>query len=175
MSNPAQFDIATAALEHLELLNRSNQNPLEIAAQFRTLLRSKKPHSSNAEYTYTDYITADATIRRQGCAHNLSNQHRSKSLGKIQYKLNEDQAIGESLSSKCHNSTNSVEDMCIDSGIASTTSSNYSTVPPIVTVKNNFNRLQYPTINWRQLREKQTEQRLNRVKQFISTKFHVPG
>ncbi len=38
----SQFDVATAALEHLELLNQPNQNPLVIAAQFRTLLRSKK-------------------------------------------------------------------------------------------------------------------------------------
>ena len=36
------FDLATAALEHLELLNREDQNPLEVAARFRTLLRSRK-------------------------------------------------------------------------------------------------------------------------------------
>ncbi|CAF4383612.1 unnamed protein product, partial [Adineta steineri] len=29
-SSPPQFDVATAALEHLELLNRSNVNPLEV-------------------------------------------------------------------------------------------------------------------------------------------------
>ena len=38
----SQFDLASAALEHLELLNQPDQNPLAIAAQFRTLLRSKK-------------------------------------------------------------------------------------------------------------------------------------
>jgi hypothetical protein len=83
MNNISQFDIATAALEHLELLNQSNQNPLEIAAQFRTLLRSKKnnknEHSSKTDYTYMDYITTDATIRRQGCSHNLVD-YQSKSL-----------------------------------------------------------------------------------------------
>ncbi|UJR08317.1 hypothetical protein I4U23_012588 [Adineta vaga] len=179
MSNPSQFDVATAALEHLELLNRSNQNPLEIAAQFRTLLRSKKPHSCNVDYTYTDYITADATLRRQGCFQNLSSQQRSKSSGKIQCKFNEDQSMVDSYSSqdlsKCQNITSSVEDMYVDSGIVSTASSNASNIRPIITEKNNFNRLQYPTINWRQLREKQNEQRLNKVKQFISTKFHIPG
>jgi hypothetical protein len=42
MSNLSQFDVASAALEHLELLNQPNQNPLAIAAQFRILLRSKQ-------------------------------------------------------------------------------------------------------------------------------------
>ena len=40
-----EFDLATAALEHLELLNRDDQNPLEVAAKFRTLLRSRKDPS----------------------------------------------------------------------------------------------------------------------------------
>jgi hypothetical protein len=42
----SQFDLASAALEHLELLNQPDQNPLAIAAQFRTLLRSKKDNQT---------------------------------------------------------------------------------------------------------------------------------
>jgi len=126
MNNTSQFDVATAALEHLELLNRPNQNPLEIAAQFRTLLRSKKHndknvHSSNIDYTYMDYITADATIRRRGCSEN-------------QLKLNSSDHLSKS---------NSIDQ-------------NYS------------NRFHYPTINWKQLRKKQYE---NKLEKFISTKF----
>jgi len=126
MNNTSQFDVATAALEHLELLNRPNQNPLEIAAQFRTLLRSKKHndkniHSSNIDYTYMDYITADATIRRRGCSEN-------------QLKLNSSDRLLKS---------NSIDQ-------------NYS------------NRFHYPTINWKQLRKKQYE---NKLEKFISTKF----
>ncbi|CAF4686005.1 unnamed protein product, partial [Rotaria socialis] len=105
MSNTPQFDLGSAALQHLELLNCSNQNPLEIAAQFRTLLRSKKANknvqSSNINYTYTDYIAADATIRRRGRSHSLADQ-RSKSLGKIQYDLSVDQSLLESNSSSSY-------------------------------------------------------------------------
>ena len=43
------FDLATAALEHLELLNRDDQNPLEVAARFRTLLRSRKDQQVEEE------------------------------------------------------------------------------------------------------------------------------
>jgi hypothetical protein len=106
MSNTPQFDVATAALEHLELLNCPNQNPLEIAAQFRTLLRSKKDKSN------IDYITTDATIRRRECSEN-----QSKSLSKL---------------------------------------------------NSSSNRFHYPTINWKQLRQKQYE---NKLEKFISTKF----
>jgi hypothetical protein len=102
-SSPPQFDVATAALEHLELLNRSNANPLEIAAQFRTLLRSKKargndstnknenspPTSSNMDYTYMDYVAADATHRRRARSRGRADR-RSKSLGRIKYDLDED-------------------------------------------------------------------------------------
>jgi hypothetical protein len=102
-SSPPQFDVATAALEHLELLNRSNANPLEIAAQFRTLLRSKKargndstnknenspPSSSNMDYTYMDYVAADATHRRRARSRGRADR-RSKSLGRIKYDLDED-------------------------------------------------------------------------------------
>ncbi|CAF0728292.1 unnamed protein product [Adineta steineri] len=102
-SSPPQFDVATAALEHLELLNRSNVNPLEVAAQFRTLLRSKKargnnanskndnspPPSSNIDYTYMDYLAADATHRRRARSRGRSDR-RSKSLGRIKYDLDED-------------------------------------------------------------------------------------
>ena len=98
-STSIQFDVAAAALEHLELLNCSTLNPLEIAAQFRTLLRSKKtcrenqqdsPSSSTIDYTYLDYIAADATYRRRRQSRNHLNC-RSKSLGRIQYNLDEDQ------------------------------------------------------------------------------------
>lgn len=102
-SSPPQFDVATAALEHLELLNRSNANPLEVAAQFRTLLRSKKarentsnskngnspPSSSNMDYTYMDYVAADATHRRRARSRGRADR-RSKSLGRIKYDLDED-------------------------------------------------------------------------------------
>ncbi len=102
-SSPPQFDVATAALEHLELLNRSNVNPLEVAAQFRTLLRSKKtrentsnskngnspPSSSNMDYTYMDYVAADATHRRRARSRGRADR-RSKSLGRIKYDLDED-------------------------------------------------------------------------------------
>ena len=102
-SSSSQFDVATAALEHLELLNRSNANPLEVAAQFRTLLRSKKtrehnlnnrnenspPSSSNLDYTYMDYVAADATHRRRARSRGRSDR-RSKSLGRIKYELDED-------------------------------------------------------------------------------------
>jgi hypothetical protein len=102
-SSPPQFDVATAALEHLELLNRSNVNPLEVAAQFRTLLRSKKargdtiknkngnspPLSSNMDYTYMDYVAADATHRRRARSRGRADR-RSKSLGRIKYDLDED-------------------------------------------------------------------------------------
>lgn len=44
-----KFDLATAALEHLELLNQDDQNPLEVAARFRTLLRSRKDHQVDEE------------------------------------------------------------------------------------------------------------------------------
>lgn len=67
MSNIKQFDLATAALEHLELLNQKNQNPLEIAAQFRILLRSNKEHSSDI-----DYIPINTTTRISH--HPLSNE-----------------------------------------------------------------------------------------------------
>ena len=101
---PPQFDVATAALEHLELLNRSNVNPLEVAAQFRTLLRTKKTRgnpsnqkngtsppssSSNMDYTYMDYVAADATHRRRARSRGRTDR-RSKSLGRIQYDLDED-------------------------------------------------------------------------------------
>ena len=103
-SSPPQFDVATAALEHLELLNRSNTNPLEVAAQFRTLLRSKKARgntstskndnsppssSSNMDYTYMDYVAADATHRRRARSRGRADR-RSKSLGRIKYDLDED-------------------------------------------------------------------------------------
>lgn len=102
-SSPPQFDVATAALEHLELLNRSNVNPLEVAAQFRTLLRTKKtrekdsyqkngaspPPSSNIDYTYMDYVAADATHRRRARSRGRADR-RSKSLGRIQYDLDDD-------------------------------------------------------------------------------------
>ena len=102
-SSPPQFDVATAALEHLELLNRSNVNPLEVAAQFRTLLRTKKargnlssqkngaspPSSSNMDYTYMDYLAADATHRRRARSRSRADR-RSKSLGRIKYDLDED-------------------------------------------------------------------------------------
>ena len=105
-SSPPQFDVATAALEHLELLNRSNANPLEVAAQFRTLLRSKKarannsnskndaspPSSSNMDYTYMDYVAADATHRRRARSRGRADR-RSKSLGRIQYDLDEDEDV----------------------------------------------------------------------------------
>jgi hypothetical protein len=94
--NPSSssFDIATAALEHLELLNSSNLNPLAIAAQFRTLLRRKKSSTSTAvDSTYTDYMSTDVTNRqRQRRARPLSEQYndaRSKSLSRIQYVLDE--------------------------------------------------------------------------------------
>lgn len=102
-SSPPQFDVATAALEHLELLNRSNVNPLEVAAHFRTLLRTKKsrgnhfnqkngaspPSSSNMDYTYMDYVAADATHRRRARSRGRGDR-RSKSLGRIQYDLDDD-------------------------------------------------------------------------------------
>ena len=102
-SSPPQFDVATAALEHLELLNRSNVNPLEVAAHFRTLLRTKKsrgnpfnqkngaspPSSSNMDYTYMDYVAADATHRRRARSRGRADR-RSKSLGRIQYDLDDD-------------------------------------------------------------------------------------
>lgn len=102
-SSPPQFDVATAALEHLELLNRSNANPLEVAAQFRTLLRSKKargnnsinknenspPSSANIDYTYMDYVAADAANRRRARSRGRADR-RSKSLGRIKYDLDED-------------------------------------------------------------------------------------
>ena len=102
-SSPPQFDVATAALEHLELLNRSNINPLEVAAQFRTLLRAKKtrdndshqkngassPSSSAMDYTYMDYLAADATHRRRARSRGRADR-RSKSLGRIKYDLDED-------------------------------------------------------------------------------------
>jgi hypothetical protein len=144
MSNTPQFDIATAALEHLELLNDSNQNPLEIAAQFRTLLRSKKVNqnvhsSNNIDYTYMDYITTHATIRRRGCSYNLTD-HQSKSLHSS-YDI-----------SKCQN---------VDTSVSSN-----STDP--INLQNYSNRFHYPTINWKQLRKKQYEYKLEK---FISTKF----
>jgi len=102
-SSPPQFDVATAALEHLELLNRSNANPLEVAAQFRTLLRSKKargnhsntknenspPSSSNMDYTYMDYVAADAAHRRRARSRGRADR-RSKSLGRIKYDLDDE-------------------------------------------------------------------------------------
>lgn len=102
-SSPPQFDVATAALEHLELLNNSNVNPLEVAAQFRTLLRSKKTRGNNTnnkngnspashgniDYTYMDYVAADATHRRRARSRGR-NDRRSKSLGRIKYDLDED-------------------------------------------------------------------------------------
>jgi hypothetical protein len=102
-SSPPQFDVATAALEHLELLNRSNVNPLEVAAQFRTLLRSKKARgntsnqkngtspasSTNVDYTYMDYVAADATHRRRARSRGRADR-RSKSLGRIKYDLDDD-------------------------------------------------------------------------------------
>ncbi|CAF3131652.1 unnamed protein product [Rotaria socialis] len=102
-SSPPQFDVATAALEHLELLNNSNLNPLEIAAQFRTLLRSKKARGSNSnnknensptpysnmDYTYMDYVAADATHRRRARSRGRIDR-RSKSLGRIKYDLDDD-------------------------------------------------------------------------------------
>jgi hypothetical protein len=94
-----RFDVGTAALEHLELLNRSNLNPLEIAAQFRTLLRSKKTRqkTSNIEYTYTDYMANDATYRRRARSRSQIS-YQSKFLNQIQY----DRTLRESYSSsKC--------------------------------------------------------------------------
>ncbi|CAF2493177.1 unnamed protein product [Rotaria sp. Silwood2] len=102
-SSPPQFDVATAALEHLELLNNSNLNPLEIAAQFRTLLRSKKARgsdannknensptsNSNMDYTYMDYLAADAAHRRRARSRGHTDR-RSKSLGRIKYDLDDD-------------------------------------------------------------------------------------
>jgi hypothetical protein len=155
MTTTPQFDVAKAALEHLELLNCSNQNPLEIAAQFRTLLRSKKTsknvHPSNIDYTYTDYITADATIRRRG-------RCRSKSFGKIQYNQSLSESYSSNDLSKYQDADSSTEDISPDSAVGSDSS-------------DNSNRFQYPTINWKQLREKQYEHKLDKVKQFISTKF----
>lgn len=196
MTNTTQFDVAAAALQHLELLNHSNQNPLEIAAQFRTLLRSKKhnknTNTSNINYTYTDYIAADATIRRRKRSHSQF-EHRSKSLNTIQYYLNEDQSTPDSCASsdliKCHNPENLTDDAHFDSAIGSDSSdrTNYKndtsalphsseqnkvTVSPKTTKhSNNSNRFQYPTINWKQLREKQYEHKLDKVKKFLSTKF----
>ncbi|CAF1083816.1 unnamed protein product [Rotaria sp. Silwood1] len=102
-SSPTQFDVATAALEHLELLNNSNLNPLEVAAQFRTLLRSKKARENNInnknensstsnstmDYTYMDYLAADATHRRRARSRGRTDR-RSKSLGRIKYDLDDD-------------------------------------------------------------------------------------
>lgn len=96
MNNIKQFDIGTAALEHLELLNQTNQNPLEIAAQFRILLRSKKENPTNINPNPIDNST------------------------KSQIK--------------------------------------------------NSNDYHYPTINWKQLRQKQYNYKL---KQFFSSKFQT--
>ncbi|CAF0864322.1 unnamed protein product [Rotaria sp. Silwood1] len=196
MNNTSRFDVGKAALQHLELLNCSDQNPLEIAAQFRTLLRSKKSnkniYSPNIDYTYTDYIAADATIRRRKRSQSLVD-HRSKSLGKIQYDLNEDQLLPESNSSygfiKYQNVDNITEDMYSDSAMGSDSSDltnhkidsnmlshsidiqdeiNYHKISK---ENNNSTRFQYPTINWKQLREKQYENKLDKVKKFLSTKF----
>ncbi|CAF1222727.1 unnamed protein product [Rotaria sordida] len=174
MNNTSQFDVGKAALQHLELLNCSNQNPLEIAAQFRTLLRSKKSnkniHSSNINYTYTDYIAADATIRRRKRSQSLGD-HQSKLLGKIQYDLNEDQSLPESNSSSgLMKYQNITEDMYFDSNIDSD-SSDLTNYHKISKENNNSNRYQYPIINWKQLREKQYENKLDKVKKFLSTKF----
>ncbi|CAF2559800.1 unnamed protein product [Rotaria sp. Silwood2] len=197
MNNTSQFDVGKAALQHLELLNCSNQNPLEIAAQFRTLLRSKKSNkninSSNIDYTYTDYIAADATIRRRRRSQSLVDYHRSKSLGKIQYDLNEDQSLLESNSSsglmKYQNVDNIREDIFSDSAMGSDSSditnhkidlnilsnsndlNNEINCHKISKENNNSNRFQYPIINWKQLREKQYENKLDKVKKFLSTKF----
>ncbi|CAF2154783.1 unnamed protein product [Rotaria magnacalcarata] len=198
MSNTPQFDLGSAALQHLELLNCSNQNPLEIAAQFRTLLRSKKANknvqSSNINYTYTDYIAADATIRRRGRSHSLADQ-RSKSLGKIQYDISVDQSLPESNSSssfiKNEPIDNLTDEIYPDSAMGSDSSdlTNHKIDSSIMSHRttdlnnkiifhntskettSNSNRFQYPTINWKQLREKQYENKLDKVKKFLSTKF----
>ena len=166
MSTTPQFDVATAALEHLELLNCSNQNPLEIAAQFRTLLRSKKPsknvHSTNIDYTYMDYITADATIRRRRRPRSIAD-YRSRSIGRIQYNPSPPELNSCDNFSKCQDVNSSTEDISPDSAVGSDSSD--------VTPPNNSNQLHYPTINWKQLREKSYENKLDKVKQFISTKF----
>ena len=87
MTSSTSFDVGTAALEHLELLNSSNSNPLEIAAQFRTLLRRKKSPESISETNYIDYRIIDKTSRRRPSR--ISSSSRSKSLGRIQYFLDE--------------------------------------------------------------------------------------
>ncbi|CAF1083215.1 unnamed protein product [Adineta steineri] len=173
MSNTSQFDVATAALEHLELLNHSNQNPLEIAAQFRTLLRSNKPNIPTTDYTYTDYISADATIRRHGCFCKLAD-HRSKSFNnKIQYNFDEDQSLPESYTScdlsKYQNIISSTEDSYPESTISSDSSELPNNHKISTENLNSNHRLQYPTVNWKQLREKQIEAKLNRAKEFLST------
>lgn len=133
------FDVATAALEHLELLNCSNVNPLEIAAQFRTLLRRKKtPRNNTFETTYADYLTADAASRRhrrQFQRRSLA-EIRSKSLGRIQYFLDEDP------------SWNIIED--IDADLSDRTSSH----PPDKCLDEVNTSFSYRTISWKELREK---------------------
>lgn len=196
MTNTPQFDVGSAALQHLELLNHSDQNPLEIAAQFRTLLRSKKANkntnSSNSDYTYADYIAAGATIRRRGRSQSLGH-HRSKSLSKIQYDSPIDQPLLQSNYSsgliKNENIDNSTDEPYPDSAVGSDSSDLTNHKVDLTTLcytndtpneinytkpsreSNNSNRFQYPTINWKQLRERQYENKLDKVKKFLSTKF----
>ena len=192
MNSSSQFNVATAALEYLELLNCSNQNPLEIAAQFRTLLRSRKSKkTSNIDYTYMDYIVADATIRKQGRSHSLRD-HRSRPLRKIQHDTDKDQFVSEShssnsLSEKNQNVNNLIENTYPDSAIDSDssdriihqTNSNILSDSMDLNSQVNLNELskstinssryQCPLINWKQLREKQYEYKLDKIKKISST------
>ena len=149
------FDVATAALEHLELLNCSNVNPLEIAAQFRTLLRRKKSPRNNTafETTYADYLTADAASRRhrrQFQRRSLA-EIRSKSLGRIQYFLDEDPAWNI-VDADNH----SIEDIYADSAVGSDLSDRTSSHPPEKCLEEEEvnTSFSYRTISWKELREK---------------------
>ena len=121
----SSFDVATAALEHLELLNCSNVNPLEIAAQFRTLLRRKKSPRNSCESSYTDYLSAAATTRRhrrQFPRRSLA-EIRSKSLGRVQYFLDEDSSFHSSWTLEERESKDadlqSIDDVYADSAVGS--------------------------------------------------------
>jgi hypothetical protein len=123
-----RFDLGTAALEHLELLNTSNANPLEVAARFRTLLRRKQAPRAHGDCHPIDYLTYRRP-RRQFYSHT---DLRSKSVGRIQYFLDEDRPhrnrndteASWSMTEQCQSveTTNSSEDIYADSAVGSDSS-----------------------------------------------------
>jgi hypothetical protein len=104
-----------------------------------------------------DYITADATIRRRRRPRSIAD-YRSRTVGIIQYNQSPPELNSYDNFSKCQDVNSSIEDISPDYSAVSSDSSDVT--PP-----------KYPTINWKQLREKSYENKLDKVKQFISTKF----